>query len=111
MIRAVSVLCGVALGLSGAILPGRYFEVMDAAITRLDPAMVKVEQHPKAHLVPGALMVAAVLYATSATLVHFANISYRLGRKVTWDNAGKKFVNDSEATRLLTRDYRKRYIV
>ena len=49
--------------------------------------------------------------ATSAALVHFANISYRVGRKVTWDDARKSFVNDSEANKLLTRDYRKPYVV
>jgi predicted dehydrogenase len=49
--------------------------------------------------------------ATSAMLVHFANISYRVGRKVTWDDAGKKFANDSEANKLLTREYRKPYVV
>jgi predicted dehydrogenase len=49
--------------------------------------------------------------ATSAALVHFANISYRVGRKVFWDDAKKSFVNDAEANKLLTRDYRKPYIV
>jgi hypothetical protein len=49
--------------------------------------------------------------ATSASLVHFSNISYRVGRKVTWDAARKVFVNDAEATKLLTRDYRKPYVV
>ncbi|MGH9718570.1 MAG: Gfo/Idh/MocA family protein [Bryobacteraceae bacterium] len=49
--------------------------------------------------------------ATSASLVHFANISYRVGRKLTWDEAKKSFVNDSEANKLLTRDYRKPYVV
>jgi predicted dehydrogenase len=49
--------------------------------------------------------------ATSAALVHFANISYRVGRKVTWDDARRSFVNDREADKLLTRDYRKPYVV
>ena len=49
--------------------------------------------------------------ATSAALVHFANISYRVGRKVTWDDTKKSFVNDGEANKLLTRDYRKPYVV
>jgi predicted dehydrogenase len=49
--------------------------------------------------------------ATSAALVHFANISYRVGRKVTWDDAKKSFAGDSEANKLLTRDYRKPYVV
>lgn len=49
--------------------------------------------------------------ATSAALCHFANISYRVGRKLNWDNQARKFVNDSEANKLLTRDYRKPYVV
>jgi predicted dehydrogenase len=48
--------------------------------------------------------------ATSASLCHFANISYRVGRKLNWDDAKRKF-NDSEADKLLTRDYRKPYVV
>src|SRR5262249_39044726 len=49
--------------------------------------------------------------ATSAILVHFANISYRLGRKLTWDNAKRSFVNDTDANKLLTREYRHPYVV
>jgi predicted dehydrogenase len=47
----------------------------------------------------------------SAALCHLANISYRVGRKLTWDDASKSFVNDSEANKLLTRDYRRPYVV
>ncbi|MBI2686513.1 MAG: Gfo/Idh/MocA family oxidoreductase [Acidobacteria bacterium] len=46
----------------------------------------------------------------SASMCHLANISYRVGRKLTLQN-GPKFVNDAEATKLLTRDYRKPYVV
>jgi predicted dehydrogenase len=46
----------------------------------------------------------------SASLCHLANISYRTGRKLTLA-AGPKFVNDPEANKLLTRDYRKPYVV
>jgi hypothetical protein len=49
--------------------------------------------------------------ATSASLVHFANISYRVRRRVNWDDSKKVFTGDSEATKLLTRDYRKPYVV
>lgn len=49
--------------------------------------------------------------ATSAALVHFANISYRVGRKLTWDDSKRAFAGDSEANKLLTRDYRKPYVV
>ncbi len=49
--------------------------------------------------------------ATSAALCHLANVSYRTGRKLAWDAANKRFVSDPEADRLLTRDYRKPYVV
>jgi len=59
----------------------------------------------------GDLTAEVEIGATSASLVHFANISYRVGRKVTWEDARKSFVNDSDANKLLTRDYRKPYVV
>jgi predicted dehydrogenase len=46
----------------------------------------------------------------SASMCHLANISYRVGRRLTLD-AGPKFANDPEANQLLTRDYRKPYVV
>jgi GFO/IDH/MocA oxidoreductase family protein len=46
----------------------------------------------------------------SAALCHMANISYRVGRKLTL-TPGPKFGNDTEANKLLTRDYRKPYVV
>jgi hypothetical protein len=49
--------------------------------------------------------------AISAALCHLANVSYRVGRKLDWDEAKKKFVKDPEADKLLTREYRKPYVV
>jgi hypothetical protein len=46
----------------------------------------------------------------SASMCHLANISYRVGRRLTLQN-GPKFLNDPEANKLLTRDYRKPYVV
>lgn len=47
----------------------------------------------------------------SAALCHLANISYRVGRKLTLA-PGPKLVNDSEAEKLFTRNpYRKPYVV
>ncbi len=46
----------------------------------------------------------------SAALCHLANISYRVGRKLTL-TPGPKFQSDAEADKLLTRDYRKPYVV
>lgn len=47
----------------------------------------------------------------SASLCHMANISYRLGRNLSFDPAAERFVNDTEAEKLATRDYRSPYIV
>jgi predicted dehydrogenase len=46
----------------------------------------------------------------SASLCHLANISYRVGRKLTLA-PGPKFAGDAEADRLITRNYRKPYVV
>lgn len=46
----------------------------------------------------------------SASMCHLANISYRVGRPLTLET-GPRFVNDSEANQLLTRDYREPYVV
>ena len=46
----------------------------------------------------------------SASLCHLANISYRVGRKLTIE-AGPRFAGDAEANKLITRDYRKPYVV
>ena len=47
----------------------------------------------------------------SATLVHMANASYRVGRKLAFDEKTLSFPNDKDATALLTRKYRAPYIV
>lgn len=47
----------------------------------------------------------------SAALCHLANVSYRLGRKLQFDPATEKFVADKPADAMLTREYRKPYIV
>ena len=49
--------------------------------------------------------------AASAAVGHLATISYRVGRKVVWDNANGHFVNDAEADKLITREYRRPYVV
>jgi hypothetical protein len=49
---------------------------------------------------------------TSAALVHMANISYRVGRKLTYDPASASFTGDAEANAMSTRPvYRSPYIV
>jgi predicted dehydrogenase len=47
--------------------------------------------------------------ATSACIL--ANISYKLGRKLHWDGQREKFIDDPEADKLLTKDYRKPWVV
>ncbi|MCZ2076906.1 MAG: Gfo/Idh/MocA family oxidoreductase [Bryobacteraceae bacterium] len=47
----------------------------------------------------------------SADLCHLANIAYRVGRKLTFNAQAGQFVNDAAASKLLTRDYRKPYVV
>jgi predicted dehydrogenase len=47
----------------------------------------------------------------STCLPHLANISYRVGRELKFNGAKEKFVNDPEADKFLTRDYRKPYVV
>ena len=49
--------------------------------------------------------------AMSCVLVHLANISYRLGRTLHWDEKTWTVKNDPEANKMLTREYRKPYVV
>jgi predicted dehydrogenase len=47
----------------------------------------------------------------SATLVHLANASYRLGRTINFDPQTESVINDAEATELLKGSYRAPFIV
>jgi hypothetical protein len=47
----------------------------------------------------------------SASLGHLGVISYRTGRKLLFNPETEKFVNDPEADKLLTRIYRKPYVM
>ena len=47
----------------------------------------------------------------SSALPHLANISYRMGRELKFDGAREKFVGDRESDALLTREYRKPYVI
>jgi predicted dehydrogenase len=47
----------------------------------------------------------------SSVLPLLANISCRLGRELTFDGSKEKFVKDKEADAMLTRKYRKPYVV
>ncbi|MBN1479643.1 Gfo/Idh/MocA family oxidoreductase [candidate division KSB1 bacterium] len=47
----------------------------------------------------------------SSALAHLGNISYRLGRQLTFDPDSEIFPGDSEANDMLTRDYREPFVV
>jgi hypothetical protein len=49
--------------------------------------------------------------AMSCVLMHLANISYRVGRTLNWDEKTWTVKGDAEATAMLTRNYRAPYIV
>jgi len=49
--------------------------------------------------------------AASTVLVHLANISYRVGRTIHFDSNTMTCTGDAEANRLLTRAYRKPFVV
>jgi len=49
--------------------------------------------------------------AISTTLVHLANLSYRLGRELHFDSQSYSCVGDDEATRMFTRNYRAPFVV
>ena len=47
----------------------------------------------------------------SCVLMHLANVSYRVGRTLYWDEKTWSVKGDPEANKLLTREYRKPYVV
>src|SRR3954447_12963234 len=49
--------------------------------------------------------------ALSCNLMHLANISYRLGRTLHWDAKTMTVLNDAEANKMLTREYRTPFVV
>ena len=49
--------------------------------------------------------------AKSATLMHLGNISYRLGRTLTFDGDKMECVGDHEANAMFKRKYRAPYVV
>jgi hypothetical protein len=47
----------------------------------------------------------------SATICHLGIISYRTGRELTFNPETERFINDQEADKFLTREYRKPYVM
>jgi predicted dehydrogenase len=61
---------------------------------------------------PEDLNAGVAVGAESAMLVHMANTSYRLNRKLTFDPKTQEYVNDDEANRMKARNpYREPYVV
>jgi hypothetical protein len=49
--------------------------------------------------------------AMSTVLVHLANISYRVGRTIHFDPKTLTITGDAEAAKMMTREYRKPFVV
>ena len=47
----------------------------------------------------------------SALMIHYANISYRTGHKLTIDPKTEEIVDDAEARKLFKRTYREPYVI
>ncbi|MEO8597264.1 MAG: Gfo/Idh/MocA family oxidoreductase [Candidatus Solibacter sp.] len=60
---------------------------------------------------PGDLTAEIEEGAASTVLVHLANISYRLGRTINFDPKTMTITGDKEATAMMTREYRKPFVV
>ncbi len=48
---------------------------------------------------------------TSSGLAHLGNIAFQMNRQLEFDPKKEKFVNDAEADKMLTREYRKPFVV
>ena len=47
----------------------------------------------------------------ASSLAHLGNISYRLGRQLTFDPVSERFISDQDANAMLTRQYRAPYLL
>jgi len=89
-------------------------ESMKHAETEIDDTIPHMANFLKAvkSRKPADLNADVAVGVTSAALVHLANISYRVGRKLNFDSAAGKFIGDDEANAMSTRPvYRSPYIV
>jgi predicted dehydrogenase len=78
----------------GSIIDAHFEDFVDCIRTRKKPKADVEEVH------------------RSMALCHLANISYRVGnRKLKYDGAAEKFVNDAEADKYLKANYRKPWVV
>ena len=74
----------------------------DHFLNFLEAVKSRKREHLNAEIEEGAM---------STVLVHLANISYRLGRTLHFDEATYSVKGDAEANRMFTRDYRKPFVV
>jgi predicted dehydrogenase len=49
--------------------------------------------------------------ANTAIVAHLGNVSYKLGRKVNWDHAARRFVDDDAANAMLRPEYREPWVL
>ncbi|WP_422924856.1 Gfo/Idh/MocA family protein [Singulisphaera sp. PoT] len=75
---------------------GKHFANFIDAVRRRDPSILR-----------GPVETAH----TSSALAHLGNISYRLGRRLKFDPSAETFVGDEQANKMLTREYRKPFVV
>jgi len=89
-------------------------ESMKNVETEIDETIPHMENFLKAvkSRNPADLTADVSVGVTSAALVHMANISYRVGRKLNYDAASGTFTGDTEANAMMTRPvYRSPYVV
>ena len=79
-----------------------------ATAARLTRAIVRPEESPRNVHVKWAEIEEG---AISTSLVHLANISYRLRRSVNFDAKTYTCPGDKEATAMFTRQYRRPFVV
>jgi predicted dehydrogenase len=74
----------------------------DHYLNFIEAVRTRKREHLNAEIEEGAI---------STTLVHLANISYRLGRTLHFDEASYSVKGDAEANKMFTREYRKPFVV
>ena len=91
--------------------PGEAMKHTESEIDETIPHMANFLKAVKSRN-PADLNADVSVGVTSADLVHMANISYRLGRKLNYDTASDSFTGDAEANAMMSRPvYRSPYVV
>jgi len=91
--------------------PGESMKNVETEIDDTIPHMTNFLKAVKSRN-PSDLTADVAVGTASAALVHMANISYRLGRKLQYDEASGTFTGDAEANAMSTRPvYRSPYVV